>query len=206
MSLHIPQYQVKVSSPGPVPTEPVTSTATKAADAATPGKGNQNEGFFHHLLEVINPLQHLPIIGTIYRAITGDKMNPVEKIMGDTLYGGMWGAITSVADVAFEGLTGKSFEDTALGLLKGDGKSRVASTKVATTPLSVNASLPAADVPLLPSSAMVPANTPDGLDIAALTSALSAKGVNSDTANRALYAYRRSMSLVGRPAVFAGAY
>ena len=51
------------------------------------------EGFFHHLLDVINPLQHLPVIGTIYRAITGEHIGAVEKIAGDTLYGGLWGAV-----------------------------------------------------------------------------------------------------------------
>ena len=65
-------------------------------------------------IDVINPLQHLPVIGTIYRAITHEHIGTVEKIAGDTLYGGMWGAVASVADVAFEGITGKSFEDTAL--------------------------------------------------------------------------------------------
>jgi len=198
MSLHIPQYYPKASSPSYVRAESVTVTATKAPDAAAPEKGKQEESFFHHVLDVINPLQHLPIIGTIYRAITGDKMGPVEKIMGDTLYGGMWGAITSVADVAFEGLTGKSFEDTALSLFKSGGGHRVATTKIAPTPIAVNASLPSADAPSLPAfSATDAANAPDGLDVAALTSALSAKGVNSDTASRALYAYRRSMGLVG---------
>ncbi|HSS14320.1 MAG TPA: hypothetical protein VLL04_10520, partial [Rhizomicrobium sp.] len=157
------------------------------------------EGFFHHLLEVINPLQHLPIIGTIYRAITGDKMGPVEKIAGDTLYGGMWGAITSIADVAFEGITGKSFEDTALALFKGDGRSRVASTRVAATPLSANVSLPSSDVPSLPSAMTVAANVPDGLDVAALTNAMAANGVDNNTAIRALYAYRRSMGLAFQP-------
>ena len=39
------------------------------------------------------------------------------------------------------------------------------------------------------------ANAPDGLDVAALTGALSAKGVDNNTAIRALYAYRRSMGL-----------
>ena len=41
--------------------------------------------------------------------------------------------------------------------------------------------------------------------IAALTSALSAKGVDGDTANRALYAYRRSMGMTAQP-VLASAY
>jgi hypothetical protein len=36
---------------------------------------------------------------------------------------------------------------------------------------------------------------PDSLQMAALTSALAAKGVDTDTAGRALYAYRRSMDL-----------
>ena len=202
MSVYSPQYHAMVSSPGSARaesrTESVTSLAAKTADAGV----KEEEGFFDHLLDVINPLQHLPIIGTIYRAITGDKMGSIEKIAGDTLYGGMWGAITAIADVAFEGITGKSFEDTALALFNGDSKSKV--TKVGVTPITVSASLPSADFPLLPTT--VAANVPDGFDVTALTSALSAKGVDNDTANRALYAYRRSMSLVGQSPVLAGAH
>ena len=191
MSVYSLRYHTMVSSPGSARAESVTSMASKTADTGAKEGVKEEEGFFGHLLDVINPLQHLPIIGTIYRAITGDKMGPVEKIAGDTLYGGMWGAIASIADVAFEGITGKSFEDTALALFKGDGKSKA--TKVAATPINVSPSLPSADVPLLPISA----NAPDGLDVAAFTNALSAKGVDGDTASRALYAYRRSMGLVG---------
>jgi len=190
MSVYSPQYHAMVSSPGPSSapgrTESVTSTAAKADSGV-----KDEEGFFGHLLDVVNPLQHLPIIGTIYRAITGDKMGPVEKIAGDTLYGGMWGAISSIADVVFEGITGKSFEDTALALFKSDSKH----TKVAATSISINPSLPTASFPALPTS--VAANVPDSLDVAAFSNALSAKGVDSDTASRALYAYRRSMGLVG---------
>jgi hypothetical protein len=200
MSVYSPQYHAMVSSPGSARSEYVTSAATKTADSGVKAE----EGFFGHLLDVVNPLQHLPIIGTIYRAITGDKMGPVEKIMGDTLYGGMWGAIASIADVAFESITGKSFEDTALALFKGDGKVKV--TKVALTPIATSASLPTADMPALPSSAAAAANLPDGFDVTSLTSALSAKGVDSDTASRALYAYRRSMGLIGQQPVLAGAH
>jgi hypothetical protein len=196
MSVYSPQYHAMVSSPGSARAEAVTSTATKAADV------KEDEGFFGHLLDVVNPLQHLPIIGTIYRAITGDKMGPVEKIAGDTLYGGMWGAIAAIADVAFEGITGKSFEDTALAWFKGDGKSKA--TKVALTPIATGASLPTATFPALPSS--VAANIPESLDVAAFTNALSAKGVDSDTASRALYAYRRSMGLIGQSPVLASVH
>src|SRR6187397_964749 len=118
MSVYSPLYHTMVSSPGSARAESVTAMATKATETGV----KEEEGFFDHLLDVVNPLQHIPIIGTIYRAITGDKIGSVEKIMGGTLYGGMWGAISAIADVAFKGITGKSFEDTALSLLKSDSK------------------------------------------------------------------------------------
>ena len=195
MSVYSTQYHAMVMSPALAGVESVTVAASKTAGPgdATPAKSGQGESFFHHLLDVINPLQHLPVIGTLYRAITGEHIGTVEKIAGDALYGGMWGAVASVADVAFEGITGKSFEDTVLGLFKGDDAVRVASAKVGAPSITASPSLPGSDLPALPSLDVVAANDLGGPDIAALTSSLSAKGVSSDTANRALYAYRRSL-------------
>ena len=84
---------------------------------------------FHDFLSIINPLQHLPVIGTLYRAITGDKIGVPEKIAGDALYGGLWGAVSSVADAAFQAITGKDFGDTVLALFTGhhDSSTAVAS-------------------------------------------------------------------------------
>jgi len=62
-----------------------------------------------------------------------------------------------------------------------------------------------ADTPSLPfqdMSVATAAPAAAGPDIAALTSALSSKGVDNDTASRALYAYRRSMGVMAQP-VFA---
>jgi hypothetical protein len=196
-------------SPGPAggktPGVPVSADKSSGdTSGAAP-----HESFFHHLWDVINPLQHLPVIGTIYRAITGEHLDPVEKIAGDTLYGGLWGAVSSIADVAFESITGKSFEDTALALFKSDDKIKVASTMVAAPTINANVSLPSADLPALPTTtvaANAPANIPGGMDVAALTNALSSKGVDSDTASRALYAYRRSMGLTAPLPVLASVH
>jgi hypothetical protein len=58
-------------------------------------------------------------------------------------------------------------------------------------------------MPALPfQDVSVAAAAAPGPDIAALTSALSSKGVDNDTASRALYAYRRSMGMTAQP-VFA---
>jgi hypothetical protein len=203
MSVYSPVYHAMISSPGPAGgTEAVTVSANKT-DAASKTV-DTGESFFHHVLDVINPLQHLPVVGTIYRAITGEHIGSIEKIAGDTLYGGLWGAVSSIADVAFEGITGKSFEDTAMAWIKGDDTTAVASVKVGVREAALNIPAPSADMPALPFQdvSVAAAATPSGPDIAALTSALSSKGVDNDTASRALYAYRRSMGVMAQP-VFA---
>jgi hypothetical protein len=201
MSVYSPVYHAMISSPGLAGgTEAVTVSANKTDAAKADDTG---ESFFHHVLDVINPLQHLPVVGTIYRAITGEHIGSIEKIAGDTLYGGLWGAVSSIADVAFEGITGKSFEDTAMAWIKGDGTTAVASVKVGARETALNIPAPSADMPALPFQDVADATaTPSGPDIAALTSALSSKGVDNDTASRALYAYRRSMGMTAQP-VFA---
>jgi hypothetical protein len=167
-----------------------------------------HEGFFHHLLDVVNPLLHLPVIGTIYRAITGERLDAVEKIAGDTLYGGLWGAVASIADVAFEGLTGKSFEDTAPGAVQRQQCNQGRRRESRGPTISANISLPSAELPSLPNSGVLAANSPAaaGFDVMALTNALSAKGVDSETAGRALYAYRRSMGLTAPIPVLASVH
>ena len=38
-------------------------------------------GLFHELLSDINPLQYIPVVGTIYRAVTGDEGNPALRFV-----------------------------------------------------------------------------------------------------------------------------
>ncbi len=45
--------------------------ATGVTPAAAPSHG----GLFHELLSDLNPLQYIPVVGTLYRAITGDQGN-----------------------------------------------------------------------------------------------------------------------------------
>jgi len=71
--------------------------------------GSGEEGLtFADLLDAINPLQHLPIIAHIYRAITGDQIGLAAKLVGDALYGGPVGLLASGVTAVFEGGAGKS--------------------------------------------------------------------------------------------------
>ena len=42
---------------------------------------------FGDFLGVINPLQHLPIIGTLYRSLTGDTIQPAARTTFPTIKG-----------------------------------------------------------------------------------------------------------------------
>jgi hypothetical protein len=73
------------------------------------GDGGEENLSFNDLLDVINPLQHLPIISTLYRAITGEKIGLAARLAGDALYGGgIGGLLTSGVTAVFEGGAGKS--------------------------------------------------------------------------------------------------
>jgi hypothetical protein len=145
------------------------------ASAAKPGASGLS---FGDLIDIVNPLQHLPIISTLYRAITGDTIGTPEKIAGDTLYGGLYGFIGSLADTAFQAITGKNVGDTMLAFLSGGSDS------TSTADASVPASVTSATAISLP--------TPD---LPALITSLSANGVDPATASRAAYAYSRATGL-----------
>jgi hypothetical protein len=93
---------------------PSAAGTAPAAASAVAAKGDS--GFtFDDLLDIVNPLQHLPVVSTLYRAISGDTIKPGAQLAGDTLYGGMMGFASSMGDLIFTKITGKSVGDTVLG-------------------------------------------------------------------------------------------
>ncbi len=48
---------------------------TPAALAPAVSGANGHGGLFHEILSDLNPLQYIPVVGTVYRAITGDEGN-----------------------------------------------------------------------------------------------------------------------------------
>ncbi len=74
---------------------------------------------FKDLLAIINPLQHIPVVGTIYRAITGDQIAAMPSIIGGTIFGGPVGLVLSLADNALKGETGKNVGETVVASLFG---------------------------------------------------------------------------------------
>ena len=52
-----------------------------------------SDGFnFKDVLDLINPLHHIPIVGAVYRSLSNDKIAPAIKLAGGALFGGAAGA------------------------------------------------------------------------------------------------------------------
>ena len=69
----------------------------------------QNDDFFGSfadILDVINPLQHIPVVSTLYREMTGDTLSAGARIAGGALFGGPLGLFASIIDAAIEEETG----------------------------------------------------------------------------------------------------
>lgn len=80
---------------------------------------------FHDVLSALNPLQYLPVVGTIYRAVTGDVIPEPMRIMGSLvasgLMGGPVGIITGIASLALQKITGINLEAVGASVLHSIG-------------------------------------------------------------------------------------
>jgi hypothetical protein len=151
------------------PTAPITPPAQAQAPAAA--KSDDGWDFsFKNLLDIINPLQHIPVISTIYQNLTGDRPALPEKLAGDTLYGGVVGFLSSIADTAYEALTGKDFGDSVLAFFTGGDKS---TASVAAKKSVSSAGIAALNAPVTPAA-------------------------NNEVAARASLAYGKSIDMTNR--------
>ena len=82
-------------------------------------QGQQQDLSFADFLDIINPLQHIPIINTIYREVTGDTISPVARMIGGGLYGGPVGLLASAVNNAVEAQTGGDIGANLLAAVTG---------------------------------------------------------------------------------------
>jgi len=119
----------------------MTDAATAATAAALPtasasrGAWHNPGGFgFRDLIDIVNPLQHLPIISSIYRYLTGDRPGEAAQIAGDALYGGPIGVALSLAGAVTEDAQGHGLGERALAAVFGSGAKETAVASAAPTP------------------------------------------------------------------------
>ena len=139
------------------PWSPAHSAGSRSSDVSRPldsAFGSDGIGF-DDVLQVVNPLQHIPIVGSIYRALTGDTLTPGARMAGGALYGGPIGLVAAIGANIFEEASGGTVESTVLALFDGDGPP---GAPVAVAALAADEARPAAAAaPAATAAAPVPA-------------------------------------------------
>jgi hypothetical protein len=75
------------------------------------------DGFtFATALDIVNPLQHIPVVSTVYQKLTGDVASPGADLVGGALFGGPIGLAVAAADTTIKGETGKDIGGHMLAL------------------------------------------------------------------------------------------
>jgi hypothetical protein len=104
--------------------DPAVNAATPTVTVTAPPPNGAVKAFNHEdgpsfsdVLDILNPLQHIPIINTLYQHLTGDTEGAVADVAGGTLWTGPLGLVTSLIDLAVKSDTGKSISDNILAWL-----------------------------------------------------------------------------------------
>ncbi|MEQ1888037.1 MAG: hypothetical protein ABL951_02520 [Alphaproteobacteria bacterium] len=100
---------------GPAPGEISAENAKPAENS-----GVDNGFSFAGLLDMINPLQHIPVVSSLYRRITGDEITPMGRVAGNTLFFGVIGLAAALADTILEKATGKDAGGHVLTAMLGE--------------------------------------------------------------------------------------
>jgi hypothetical protein len=106
----------------PAPPAPPESGETKAqapADSLVTRLFGADGFNFLDLLDVINPLQHIPFVSTLYRALTGDTIAPASRVAGGALFGGPIGAAVSLVNTIVAEWSGKDISDHVVAFFTG---------------------------------------------------------------------------------------
>lgn len=120
---------------------------------------------FGDFLDMVNPLQHIPVVGTIYRAVTGDTIKPAAQVVGDIAYGGPIGGIASIFSAIIAQANGRSVEESMMAAVGLGGEQPTVAVAAlppaaaAPTPLAAAAPAPAAPAPTV-APAAAPASAP----------------------------------------------
>jgi len=86
---------------------------------------------FTDVLDIINPLQHLPVISTFYRALTGDEISPGSRMVGGAIFGGPTGFAAAIINNAMVDHTGQDVGQTVLAAFLPDEAEPASDTAIA---------------------------------------------------------------------------
>lgn len=92
---------------------------TMAAQEGTTYAATSAKPFgFGDLIDMVNPLHHVPVVGSLYREITGDEIRGAGKLIGGAVFGGAAGAGSSLVNLVVEHETGEDIPGKAMSFAR----------------------------------------------------------------------------------------
>ncbi|MGF1608642.1 MAG: hypothetical protein ACFCUQ_04550 [Kiloniellales bacterium] len=178
---------------------------------------------FYDLLDVINPMQHIPGLASVYRAVTGDEIKAPAQVLGGLLFGGGIGLVAAAANAVIKESSGRDIGEAAVAALFGD---EAAPANMATVPAEATEAALAAQLqpaagaqaakgnaggaayaPVPGSTRSLAAETPAATpadqamdEAAAVSAAMTAPAGATLTGEAALNAFLNDMAALGRQA------
>lgn len=116
------------------------SPPENANSLAETGEAETSSFGFFDLIDMVNPLQHIPVIGSVYRKITGDEIKPVSRIIGGAAFGGPLGAASGMVNAVAQWGTGKDLTSNILSDPARAGASSSPDTTIALANLAADQS------------------------------------------------------------------
>ena len=98
--------------------------APPASVARAPAAGSGfhlfgKDGFsFWDLVDIVNPLHHIPVVSTLYRRISGDRLDALPRVAGGALFGGIAGVVSAIANLVVNEATGRDIGASVLALVE----------------------------------------------------------------------------------------
>jgi hypothetical protein len=165
--VELPRGETQTPSAARRRTGSVTSPYSRVMDEVDAGDGKERsapaaktekpfslwekpEFSFGDFLDIINPLQHIPIVSTIYRNLSGDQIGTAPRVIGGALWGRVGGFVAGVINSIVEWFTGKDIGDHIYAAIWGNGTDAVA--QLSDKPLPSNESVVRVTEPPLNSS------------------------------------------------------
>jgi hypothetical protein len=141
---------------------PLSASKASAAEGDT---GTHNFSF-GDLIDVINPLQHIPGVASVYRAVTGDMISDPARFMGSMLFTGPIGLALTAVDTLAMNAEGQRPSDQLIAAFRSDDPSPAVVADIGASNHASRPQSPAPNAPPAPFSALGP-NLPSGPAISA---------------------------------------
>jgi len=110
-----------------IPNLPSENAATASSSSSSAKSGHigmfgadDDSPSFWDLVDVINPLQHIPLVNDVYREMTGDKIGIAARLSGGALFGGVIGLIGAALNGVLEESTGATAGGHMLALFRDE--------------------------------------------------------------------------------------